>query len=143
MAYEPTYKDGQYKWIEDADGKYRKYIVSSLTNEWHLDKAAPVYDENPDVWACKAYLKIFGFIVLPIALLSGLVWALKKLDSAAGSMSAGSAALIGYGVAGLVVLGLILGMIFSKSFRIVMLKVFIFILILAAVIGAVAFFCFK
>lgn len=143
MSYEPTYKNGQYKWIHDADGKWRKYIFSSLTNEWHLDKAAPVYDENPDIVMGKTYLKLFCFIVLPLAFLSGLVWALKKLDSSAASMAAGNAALIGYGTAGLVVLCLILGMIFSKSFRIVMLKIFIFILIVAAVIGTVAFFYFK
>ena len=99
MGYEPTYKDGQYIWKQCPDGKWRKYIFSSRDQEWHLDIAAPVYDENPDVIASRAYLKIFCFIALPIALLSGLIWVLKKFDGAAGSMSAGAAALTGYGEA--------------------------------------------
>ena len=132
------YKHGETKYRKCADGKWRCYIFSALTQSWNLDETARVYDENPD----KLYWKVIAFIAFPFIFLSTLLWGLKKFDSVAGAMSAGSAALIGYGTAGLVILGLVLGMIFSKSFRIVMLKVFLFILLLAAVIGAVAFFCF-
>lgn len=137
------YKDGQEKWIEDADKKWRCYVFSALENKWNVDITKGVYDENPEWAATRLLLKIICGVVFVIALFFGLAKGVLGIDKLVGSMSAGSAALIGYGTAGLVVLALLLGMIFSKPFRIVMLKVFLFILIVGAVIGAVAFFCFR